>query len=228
MFARRLNCAARIYRRRVAEFTPAHARLRHRYVPPPIPLRRLHVRTLSYTFIPRLARSLSVPIVVLIIAASGLAYVNYKLKQLCKWIKDSLSNGLGAGTNLIKWASNRVKSVAAQAYYKLKQLYKRIPGWLFNVLDAGTNLIKSASNGIQFVAAQVYAKTPGILSTVQNTTANIINLASDGIKSVPANVPTVKLPEISPPQFLKHLFPSSDATRHDHDSSSQGSRNSRK
>lgn len=58
---------------------PVRRRLRD--VPPPTSLRRLHVRSISYSSIPRfVARAFRVPIAGITIGAGGLGYANYKFE----------------------------------------------------------------------------------------------------------------------------------------------------
>ncbi|KAF8121792.1 P-loop containing nucleoside triphosphate hydrolase protein [Boletus edulis] len=91
------------------------SRLRHRHVPPQSPLRRIHVRPLSYTSIPRfVARAFRVPIAGVTIGAGGFGYANYKFEELRKQTAGWLSTVQDAASDFIDSTSDGIKSVSAR------------------------------------------------------------------------------------------------------------------
>ncbi|KAG6374326.1 P-loop containing nucleoside triphosphate hydrolase protein [Boletus reticuloceps] len=116
------------------------SRLRHRHVPPQNPLRRLHVRPLSYTSIPRfVARAFRVPIAGVTIGAGGFGYANYKFE--------------GAS----------IPPCILSRQIPAPELRKQTAGWLSTVQDAASDFIDSTSDGIKSVSARVSAvKLPDI------------------------------------------------------------------
>lgn len=137
---RRLKLARPVHRQFSTLHTSNPARPRHRNVPPPSFLRRLHVRALSYSSIPRfVARAFRVPIAGVTIGAGGFGYANYKFE----------------GTS-IRLCIRTPTNPAAE-------LRKQTTGWLSTVQDAATDFIDSASDSIKSVSTRVAAvKLPDI------------------------------------------------------------------
>ncbi|KAF8902325.1 P-loop containing nucleoside triphosphate hydrolase protein [Mucidula mucida] len=98
----------------------ASGSLRHRYNANPFAnLRRMHVRALSYSSIPRfVARAFRVPIAGATIGAGGFGYANYKFEELRKtsqgWIdsaKDTVTDAFDTASDGVKALKERVAEV---------------------------------------------------------------------------------------------------------------------
>ncbi|KAG9315063.1 P-loop containing nucleoside triphosphate hydrolase protein [Chiua virens] len=86
---------------------------------PPIPQfpppRRLHVRAISYSSIPRfVARAFRVPIAGVTIGAGGFGYANYKFEELRKTTSEWLTSVQDTATDLFDSASDGIKAVSAR------------------------------------------------------------------------------------------------------------------
>ncbi|KAH0833107.1 P-loop containing nucleoside triphosphate hydrolase protein [Lanmaoa asiatica] len=110
LFPRKL---ARVHRQFATLHTANPLRLRRREVPSS--LRRLHVRAISYSSIPRfVARAFRVPIAGVTIGAGGFGYANYKFEELRKQTTGWLSTVQDAATDFIDSTSDGLKSVSAR------------------------------------------------------------------------------------------------------------------
>ncbi|KAK0480252.1 P-loop containing nucleoside triphosphate hydrolase protein [Armillaria novae-zelandiae] len=97
----------------------ASGSLRHRYASPVQNLRRMHVRAISYSSIPRfVARAFRVPIAGATIGAGGFGYANYKFEELRSrsqaWIntvQDTATDMFDSATDGLKAVRSRVSEV---------------------------------------------------------------------------------------------------------------------
>ncbi|KAK0235675.1 hypothetical protein EDD85DRAFT_837732 [Armillaria nabsnona] len=127
-----------------------------RYASPAQHLRRVHVRTISYSSIPiSILRAFQVPITVVLIGAGIYWYVSYKFEELKRWALGRVKNVMLDST--LKAVVSRVSEV------KLPDIPET---WLNDVQITANNILKSATNGLNDVGSRIQeVKLPDISKT---------------------------------------------------------------
>ncbi|PBL03873.1 hypothetical protein ARMGADRAFT_1157919 [Armillaria gallica] len=119
-----------------------------RYASPAQHLRRVHVRTISYSSIPiSILRAFRVSITVALVGAGIYWYVCYKFEELKRWTLARLNNLLDVILNYV------LKVVG----FLISEV--RLPGlpetWLNDAQVTATNIFKSATNGLKDVGSRI-------------------------------------------------------------------------
>ncbi|KAK0223003.1 P-loop containing nucleoside triphosphate hydrolase protein [Armillaria fumosa] len=93
----------------------ASGSLRHRYASPVQNLRRMHIRAISYSSIPRfVARAFRVPIAGATIGAGGFGYANYKFEELRSRSQAWISTVQDTATDMFDSATDGLKAVRSR------------------------------------------------------------------------------------------------------------------
>ncbi|KAI0833655.1 P-loop containing nucleoside triphosphate hydrolase protein [Trametes gibbosa] len=108
-----------IHRQFATFMTNTHLRTRSRYGVFPANVRRMHIRALSYTAIPRfILRAFRVPIATATVGAGGFTYANYKFDEFRKKstdfissVQDTVSDAFGTASGVVKDVSSRISDV---------------------------------------------------------------------------------------------------------------------
>ncbi|KAK0449971.1 hypothetical protein EV421DRAFT_1777851 [Armillaria borealis] len=127
-----------------------------RYASPAQNLRRVHVRTISYSSIPTsIVRVFRVPITVVLVGTGVYWYASYKFEELKRWALACLNNVM---LDLaLKAVGSRVSEV------KLPEIPET---WVNDVQVIATNILKSTTNGLNDVGSRIQeVKLPDISET---------------------------------------------------------------
>ncbi|SJK99945.1 uncharacterized protein ARMOST_03256 [Armillaria ostoyae] len=204
-----------------------------RYASPAQNLRRVHVRTISYSSMPiSIIREFRVPITVALIVAGAYWYVNYKLQELRRRARACLNDVQNTAIVIFNSAVDILKDVASRVS---KFKFPNIPeAWRNNVQVTATNVFNSATDGLKVIRSRVPEAKTGLVkfvknvfgrqkhkegggegqgseaerpqaphNVVQDTVTNILKSATNDLKDVKSHVPEVKTGAV---KFIKNVF----------------------
>ncbi|PBK75421.1 hypothetical protein ARMSODRAFT_1079659 [Armillaria solidipes] len=204
-----------------------------RYASPAQNLRRVHVRTISYSSMPiSIIREFRVPITVALIVAGAYWYANYKLQELRRRAQACLNDVQNTAIVMFNSAAYILKDVASRVS---KFKFPDIPeAWRNNVQVIAINVFSSATDGLKAIRSRVPEAKTGLVkfvkkvfggqkhkegggegqgseaerpqaphNAVQDTVTSVLNSATNGLKDVKSRVPEAKTGLV---KFVKNVF----------------------